>query len=645
MCAQAVSSPGLLRFDVFELNLQTQELWKRGVKLRLQGQPIQLLAILLASPGQLVTRDDLKAALWPADTFVDFDHGLHNAIARIREVLGDSASAPRFIETLPRRGYRFIGAVEQVDDARPTVSEPTASATSAPGARDDSTPAHPEPSSRSLTSRIVIAIAALLAVVALGGFVAWQRVYAPVPPPLRHALAVLPLENLSGDASQDPFAIGLTDELITEISHVPSLKVLSRTSVMAYADSRKPLKQIARELDADRIVEGSVVREGDQVRVTVQLIDGQDDHHLWSEAYQRPVRSMLSLQREVAHEIATHIGSTLAGPSPQRRNPAPLVDPESYDAYLRGRYYLYNQFSKPEALTRARQYFETSIAKDAGFAQPHAGLANVYLNMALFRQLAPEDANRRVTRALDAAARLDESLSEARGVVAILNWQYTRDWAAAGRTLEDAIAQAPSDECLRAYHAQYLAWLGKRAEALNEVTVGRALDPGSSYATTESSVYYQLGDFPQLIESSRRGTLSDPGEWLEHHYLGVGLLGTGRPAEAIPEFERAVSISGGDQDARAALAYSLARAGRRDEADAILRELTRRSSAEYVSPYILAAVHAGLDQHDAAFTLLEQAVRERSLDVVRNIKVDPRLATLRGDPRFQALMTEAGLPR
>src|SRR3954451_3904156 len=218
MCARALPSRHLLRFDAFELDLQTQELRKRGVKLRLQGQPIQVLKILLESAGQLVTRDELKAALWPADTFVDFDHGLHNAIARIREVLGDAASDPRFIETLPRRGYRFIGTVELVDMA----SAPAIAAPPEPTIPEVD-PARVQPAARSLSSRMAIATALLLAPVALGGFVAWQRVHVRPSATLRHAVAVLPLENLSGDASQDYFAIGLTDELITEISHVRSL--------------------------------------------------------------------------------------------------------------------------------------------------------------------------------------------------------------------------------------------------------------------------------------------------------------------------------------------------------------------------------------------------------------------------------------
>ena len=381
------------------------------------------------------------------------------------------------------------------------------------------------------------------------------------------SIAVLPLQNLSGDAAQDYFADGMTEELITEMSRIQSLKVISRTSVMDYKGTRKHLPQIARELGADGIVEGSVVRDGDQVRVTVQLLNGPDDRHLWSEEYQRPLHGILDLQREIAQSIARSVSAQITPEQQTRLHAARVVDPEAYEAYLRGRYYLYNQSSMAQSLDTAKRYFETAIEKDPGFALAYSGLADVYVSFASFRHLSPEQAYRSAKQAFSKALALDDGLSEAHATVALLSWQYEWDWAAAEREFNYSIALDPSYDCVRAYHATYLAWRGRRAEALPEITKGRELNPGSSYASTEAAVFYLLGDYANLVEAGRRGVASDPNEWLEHYFLGVGYQGLGKHAEAVPEFERAVKMSGGDQDPSAALAHAYAVLGRRAEAE------------------------------------------------------------------------------
>ena len=640
MSAPAVPVARVLRFDPFELNLHAGELRKRGVKLRLQGQPIQVLALLLESAGHLVTREEIRSRLWSADTFVDFDHSLHNAIARIREVLGDSAEAPRYIETLPRRGYRFIAPVEEVQ-AAPVIS-PNGRKNGHGAARDESRPVELRPTLIPRTGLMVAAV--FFCAVALAAVAAWQHAHATAASPAIRSIAVLPLQNLSGDPTQEYFADGLTEELITEISRIHSLKVLSRTSVMEYKGTRKHLPQIARELGADAIVEGSVVREGDRVRVTVQVLDGRDDRHLWSEEYQRSLHSILNLQRDIAQAIAQHVSAriTVAEP-PGKSRQARAVNPEAYEAYLRGRYYLYNQYSTPQPLQTARGYFESSIAKDPDLALAHAGLANVDLNLAVFRQLSPQQAFPSMTRATSKALELDDSLSEAHTMLALLHWQYEWDWDAAEQEFRSAIALDPSYECVHAYLATYLAWRGERAEAWSELTKGRELNPGSSYATGESAFNYLLRDYAGLIEASRSGVISDPNEWLERYFLGVGYAGLGRTADAIPEFEKAVAMSGGDQDPSAALAHAYAVIGRRADAEKILADMLRQSQDRYVSPYMLATIYAGLGNKAKAFEMLDKAVGERSPDVVWNLKVDPRLDSLRPDPRFQVVSERVGL--
>src|SRR5689334_17362930 len=336
---RSMSAPATLarvvRFDTYELDLHAGELRKRGVKLRLQGQPLQVLGILVQESGKLVTREELRKHLWSAETFVDFDHSLHNAIARIREALGDSPESPRYIETLPRRGYRFIAAVEEVkEDAAAEENE-----------KDTEQPYEVDLNQTNKKSKVrwIVALSACMAV-GVVGWTAWTLVKKKTTPATR-SIAVLPLQDLSTQAGEGYFADAMTEELITELSHIQALRVISHTSVREYKATNKHLPQIARELGVDDIVEGSVTHDGDQVRVTVQLLDAPNDRHLWSEDYQRPMRGILDLQREVAQAIAQQVRVKLSRQQETRAGATHKVNPEAYEAYLRGRYYLTNRFS------------------------------------------------------------------------------------------------------------------------------------------------------------------------------------------------------------------------------------------------------------------------------------------------------------
>jgi TolB-like protein/DNA-binding winged helix-turn-helix (wHTH) protein/Flp pilus assembly protein TadD len=642
MSSSAPPAARVLRFDTYELDLLAGELRKRGIKLRLQGQPLQVLAILVQSAGNLVTREELRSQLWQVDTFVDFDHSLHNAIARIREALGDSTQTPKYIETLPRRGYRFIAQVEEVQP--PSIKVDTRrldAGTQVTAALPAAIPILGE------TRRRLRLITALIACClgAVAGWMAWQHRHAGSVVAAPHSIAVLPLQNLSGDPTQEFFADAMTDELITEISRIQALRVISHTSVMEYKGTRKHLPQIARELKVDDIVEGSIVREGGEVRVTVQLLDAPNDRHLWSEDYQRPIGSILRLQREIAQSIAQQVRLKLTSQQEARLPPAPAVNPQAYDDYLRGHYYLMTLYAMHQPLDTARQYFEESIQRDPGFAPAYAGLANTYLQMALFRSLSPQDGYSLGIRATQKALDLDNGNAEAHSTLGMLKWQYERDWPGAAREFEHTIAISPSYDCARAYHARYLAWTNRRDEALAEITRARELNPSDSFANTESSVYFLLGDYPNLIEASRKGVLSDPNDWIERHFLGVGYEGSGRLDEAISEYQKAVAMSGGDQDPTASLAHAYAMTGRRPEAEKILLDLERKSRTGYVSPYLLASINAGLGEKNTAMELLEKAYRERDLGIMWFVKTDPRIDNLRSDPRFQALLDRFDFPR
>jgi TolB-like protein/DNA-binding winged helix-turn-helix (wHTH) protein/Flp pilus assembly protein TadD len=620
----------VLRFESFELDLHAGELRKRGVKLRLQGQPIQVLAILLQSAGNLVTREELRSRLWPADTFVDFDHSLHNSIGRIREALGDSAEMPRYIETLPRRGYRFIAPVEDVH--APWIAGQNGNRTG------EALTVAPRPRR---SAGLVLTII-LCGVIGFSGWAAWQHSYAKSTVVPIRSIAVLPLQNLSADAAQEYFADGMTDQLITELAKVGALRVTSRTSVMRYKGTKKALPEIARELNVDAIVEGSVIRSGQRVRVTAQLLQAPTDKHLWAETYDRDVGDILRLQAEVADAIAQQVRAQL---TPMQPAQAHTVNPGAYDAYLRGRLYFVNEFTKPDSLKKAQAYFEEAIQKDPGFALAYAGLADTYVYMAFAGALPKDQAYRSAKDALAKALALDDSIGEAHDTLGLLSFEFDWDWDTADREFNRAIALAPSYSCAHEDRAYFLALIGRRAEALAEITKIDQLDYGFSAAHTQSATYYELRDYSDLIEASRRALLLDPKDWPQHRTLGVGYEGTGKLPEAISEYQQAVELSDGDPNSAAALAHAFAVTGKKAEAEKILHDFERKSKSAQVSPYLMATIFASLGDKDRAFAFLEKAYQDRSLGMTEDLRADLRIDNLRSDPRFQALLQRVGLPQ
>jgi TolB-like protein/DNA-binding winged helix-turn-helix (wHTH) protein/Flp pilus assembly protein TadD len=624
----------VLRFDSFELDIRAGELRKAGVKLRLQGQPIQVLTALLNSAGELVTREQLRAQVWPADTFVDFDHSLHNSIARIREVLGDSAETPRYIETLPRRGYRYIGPVADFPTLRPVTetghhaSQPLTLVT-APKRK-----------------RILVLILAALVLSALFtlGLVAsttWRYLHAKAAVLPIQSIAVLPLDNLSGDPSEEFFADGMTDQLITDLAKVGSLRVISRTSVMRYKGARKALPAIARELNVDAIVEGSVIRSGPRVRVTAQLIRASTDQHLWAETYDRDLGDILKLQGEVADAIAQQVRAQLTPNQQSQLRLAHVVNPAAYDDYLRGRLYFTNEFTNPDSLRKAQHYFEDAIQKDSNFALAYAGLADTYVFLAYAGALQKDLAYRSARNTLAKALQLDDSIGEAHDTLGALSSFFDWDWETADREFNRAIALAPSYSCAHEDRAIFLALVGRRAEALAEIAKIDQLDYGFSAAYSESTAYSELRDYPHLIDSSRRALLFDPKDGFQHYSLGVGYEGTGKLQEAIAEYQKAIETSGGSPGPTVALAHAYAAVGKKTEAEKLLRDLESNSKAT-ASPYTVATIYAGLGENDKALESLEKARSEKSFQIL-SVKSDLMLDSLRPDPRFQNLLRGMGL--
>src|SRR6185369_1798311 len=462
----------VVRFGTYELGLQSGELRKAGARIRVQQQPLKLLEILLERPGEVVTRDELRNRIWPDESYGDFDQAVNVAIAKLRAALGDSADNPRYVETLPRRGYRFIADVSVV---APATDNANLSLPIEDPARVDREGASSPANSKSILLRYawgVLCLAVLLPVLAWGGWVFFRGGKAPVPAsstPI-HSLAVLPLENLSSDA-QDYFADGMTDELITDLAQISALRVISRTSIMPYKGVRKPLTQIARELNVDAVVEGTVLRSGNEVRITAQLIRAPADEHLWAQSYEGDVRNTLALQKKVARAIAKQIRIQVTPQEETALHNVKVVNPEAYENYLKGRYFWSRRTT--DGMKRAIDYFGQAIESDPNYASPHAGLADIY-------QISdrPELAREEVKKALD----LDDQLAEAHNSRASLLYLIDRDWEGADREFKRALELDHNYAPAHHWYSMYLALKGRKEEALVEAQKAYDLDPLSAVA-------------------------------------------------------------------------------------------------------------------------------------------------------------------
>src|SRR5882762_8255935 len=442
----------ITRCGAFEIDLRAFELRKHGLRLKLAEQPFQILALLLERPGEVVTREEIRARLWPGDTFVDFDHGLNNAVMRLREVLGDSSDHPRFIETLPRRGYRFIAPVElkrpALDNAAleaaasvKSAAVPEILAKNGSGNSEALLNAGQGQASRRFSlPRIAMLAAAVLAGSALISGITVHYVNASKGKANRSSsLVVLPLENLSGDREQDYFADGMTDDLIANLAKIHSLRVISRSTAMAYKGTHKPLPQIATELNVDAVVEGTVMRVGNRVRITAELVQVSTDQHLWADTYESPIGDVLALQNRVSSAIVDQIRINLTKEDKERLAQKPSVSPEAYEDYLKGRYY-WNKRSG-EGFEKAIGYFEEATRKDPQYALAYAGLADCYgiIGATIYGRLPASDAAPKAKSAATRALEIDPSLAEAETSLATAKFNYDWDWAGAAEGLKKAM--------------------------------------------------------------------------------------------------------------------------------------------------------------------------------------------------------------
>jgi TolB-like protein/DNA-binding winged helix-turn-helix (wHTH) protein/Tfp pilus assembly protein PilF len=614
-----------VRFGLFEVDLRAGELRKNGVKIKLQEQPFRILVSLLRQPGEVVTREELSRELWPSDTFVDFDHSLNAAVKRLRDALDDSAENPRFIETLPRHGYRFVTTTVPNALQRRATSSPLRSW------------------GLFLVAVTILVVAVLLFAVDAGGLRSKVLSRAATQPQIR-SLAVLPLTNISADPEQEYFADGMTEELIGELSRIGSLRVVSRTSVMQYkGEKKKPLPQIARELNVDAVMEGSVLRAGNRVRIATHMIYAPTDQSLMTETYEGDLSDILKIQREVAQSITKKIRVKLTPEQQSRLHEAPKLDPEAYQTYLAATHV---DTSGYQGIKKSQSYFEKAIEKDPNFASAYTGLAVSYVLLAAQRWQSPREAFPSAKEAIRKALELDEKNCEAHAVLARISWQYDWDWQTAEKEYLHALELCPNDLGLHLGYGVYKTVNGRIAEARAELAKTRELDPIQSEPFVgEAVISYHLRNYKSLVEIAREFVAENPNEWLAHYWLGVGFEGSGQTLQAVREYQKAVELSQGDSDPTARLAHAYAVTGRKFEAQKILHEWLRQSETSYVSPYMIATVHASLGQKDKAFEYIERAYKERSSDLTYFLRADLRVDSLRSDPRFQDLMRRMNFPK
>jgi TolB-like protein/DNA-binding winged helix-turn-helix (wHTH) protein/Flp pilus assembly protein TadD len=628
------------RFGVFQLDLRAGELRKHSGRVRLQEQPLQVLAMLLSHSGELVTREQLQRKLWSADTFVDFDHGLNKAISKIREALGDSAESPRFVETVARRGYRFLASVT-VDGPTPILS-PEPAVQAHPGDTQVRPHVTDQPAawwtlhpSAWLT---VISVSLLL----IASIATW-KFHARNPPSalVIRSLAVLPLESLSNDASQDYFADGMTDELIADLGQISALRVISRTSVMAYKRARKPLPQIARELNVDAVVEGTVLRSGDRVRITAQLIEASADKHLWSESYEGELRDTLALQNKVARAIADEIRINLNPQEQAALKNVKVVNPKAYESYLKGRYFWNKRTAN--GLKVALAYFKQSIDEDPTYAQSYSGLADTYALLGdwQYSEMTSREALPKAKSAAVKALELDGALGEAHNSLAFCLDAFDWDFDSAGREFRRAIELNPSYATAHHWYAWHLGVLGRYEGAIAEMRKAQNLDPLSLIINADLAELLLIAhSYDESIRQSRKTIEMDPNFALAHNQLGQAYLQKNMNEEAIAELQKAVQLSGGSPTCIANLARAYAASGKRSQAIRLLTEVKNHSGPTYSDASEIAVIYTALADSDRAMNWLQKGYEERFNP---SVLLRPGFDPLRSDLRFQELVRRIGL--
>jgi len=573
------SRPHEVRFAAFAVDLQAGELRKHGVKIRLQEQPFQMLSVLLERPGEVVTREELRERLWSGNTFVDFEHSLATAVKKLRRALGDSAAHSQFIETLPRRGYRFVATLE----AEPRAAKPI--------------------------------------------------------------LAVLPFANLTGNAGQEYFSDGMTEEMIARLGRLypQRLGVIARASAIRYKNTDKDIDQIGRELGADYVLEGSVRRAGKRVRITAELIQVKDRTHLWADSFEGDRANLVAVHSEIARHVARSLQIELRPAKHAAMAGASTTNQEAHGAFLKGRYCLNK--GTAEGVKNAIEHFEEATSRDSRYAVAYAGLA-VALDLAdQFRVFPGKEAFPRAKAAALKALELNYSLPEAHNALAFAKHSFDWDWAGAEPIYQRAIELNPNFATARHWHGFYLGMLGRVDEALTEMRRAQELNPLSLIIRTHLGLMLYRGRrYDEAIEQLRQTLEMEADFAAAHYFLAWAYEQKGMYEETITHLQKALAVSPGSPDRVGALGHAHAVFKRRGLAQKALKELHELSKRRFVSAYDFAIIYIGLGEADQAFKWLERACEERSFSMLMSLKTEPMLDALRSDPRFQDLVRRVGLP-
>ena len=598
----------LVRFGVFEVNPAAGELRKHGIRIKLHEKPFQVLLALLERPGEVVTRKELQQRLWPGDTIVEFENGLNNAIGRLREALGDTAENPRFLETLPRRGYRFL----------PPVS-----------------PSLP-PSRAFLFRRWLFAVGIILGVILLIGAVSRLAL---TRKQTIHSLAVLPFRNLGPATEDDYFADGITDAVTTELAKLGVSKVISETSVMQFKDTKKTVPEIAKQLGVEAVIEGAVLREGNAVRITVQLIRADTDQHVWADSYRRQTKDILALQNEVALGVARGIALKLS-PRAAGRSALPRpINPEVYDAYLKGRYYL--QKGREDAFARAKDYFEQAIRLDSSYAPPYAGLSDYYV---LTDALPPKEALPKAKEFAQKALQLDETLPDAHASLGFVFFYVDWNWPAAEQEFKRAIELDPHLVRVHRWYGLYLATLGRDLEALAETQRAVDLDPLSisAHDTLAMSAIWAR-QYDRAIQEGQKIFELDANDPRAYERMAVGHFQKGMYQDAVQEADKGLDLSHRDPTFLCLSAYAHGRLGQREQAGKLLSELRAAGRTRYVPSYFLATALLGMGKQNEALAALQEGFKTHDPYMVF-LRSTPWFDPLRSDPRFLDLLRRMNFP-
>ena len=660
MAAPPTEAPSrVIRFGLFEVDLDASELRRRGLRLKLQDQQLNLLKVLLEHPGTLVTREELRQRLWKPDTFVEFDHSLNTAMMRLREVLGDSSENPTFIQTIPRKGYRFIAPVHEVERenrplpkteySSPTFDADVATVASTPSLALRSSPTLPStgPVRQVSLGRAVLvgSVAVFLVAAAILLFLQNRAKFGFDTTQTKQitSIVVLPMENLSGDPNQDYFADGMTDELIANLARISSLRIISRTTAMEYKGTHQSLEKIAHDLNVDAVVEGTVLRSGDRVRITAELVQVSTDRHLWADTYESPLGDILVLQNQVASAIVSQIRITLTPQDKAHLTATRPVNSDAFEDYLKGRYYWGKR--SEDALDKAIHYFQLATEKDPQYALAYAGLADCYgiLGAAIVGTVPTSEVAPRAEAAATKAVGLDPTLAETQTALATVQFNYDWNWTAAEAGFRRAIQLNPSYATAHQRYSLYLIAMGRTEESLAEMNRARSLDPLSlSMNFSLGWRLYMARQYDQAIVQLRNTIEMDPTYLLAYIVLGQCYEQEGQYPQAITVLQKAASISPDSPPVIAALGHAYALAGNRPEALKLLDELKARSSHQYVSPFYVAFLYAGLNDREQAIAWLGKAYDDRSNNMIF-LNVNPQFDSLRSEPKFQNLLHRIGL--